>query len=61
MSIEKAVWRKSSYSGGAANECVEVAGLGNGAGVRDSKDPGRGHLQLTAAAWRALAMELKVC
>jgi Domain of unknown function (DUF397) len=30
-------WRKSSYSGGGGNECIEVAeGLG---AVRDSKNP----------------------
>jgi hypothetical protein len=33
-------WRKSSHSGGAVeSECVELADLGSGVGVRDSKDP----------------------
>jgi hypothetical protein len=43
-------WRRSSFSGPDAN-CVEVA---FGAGVRDSKNPGTGHLALRADAYRAL-------
>lgn len=35
--LQKARWRKSSYSGGA-NDCVEIADLGAYAAVRDSKD-----------------------
>ncbi len=34
-----AEWRKSSFSGGADENCVEVAHLGNGLAFRDSKDP----------------------
>ncbi|MEV6408404.1 MULTISPECIES: DUF397 domain-containing protein [Streptomyces] len=37
--LQKASWRKSSYSGGA-NDCVEIADLGMYAAVRDSKDLG---------------------
>ncbi|WP_394616538.1 DUF397 domain-containing protein [Lentzea sp. JNUCC 0626] len=33
------MWRKSSYSGGGANECVELAVSTNDVGVRDSKNP----------------------
>ncbi|GGU99064.1 DUF397 domain-containing protein [Actinomadura cremea] len=33
-------WRKSSYTGSANDEvCVEVADVGGGIAVRDSKDP----------------------
>lgn len=32
-------WTKSSYSNGAGGMCVEVADLGDGVAVRDSKDP----------------------
>lgn len=45
-----AAWRKSSFSASDAN-CVEVA---FGAGVRDSKNPGAGHLTVQAGAYRAL-------
>ncbi|MET8156143.1 DUF397 domain-containing protein [Sphaerisporangium sp. NPDC005289] len=47
-------WRKSTYSG-AENNCVEVAGLPHGAkAIRDSKDPARGSLRVTASQWTAL-------
>ncbi|MFC7382451.1 DUF397 domain-containing protein [Sphaerisporangium rhizosphaerae] len=47
-------WRKSTYSG-PENNCVEVAGLPGGAkAIRDSKDPARGYLRVTASQWTAL-------
>ncbi len=30
-------WRKSSYSGGTAENCIEVASMPGGTAVRDSK------------------------
>ncbi|MGP4044264.1 DUF397 domain-containing protein [Streptomyces sp. 2A115] len=45
-------WRKSSYSGGTANECVEVSdGFPGVVPVRDSKNPAQGTLIFGAAAW----------
>lgn len=44
-------WRKSTYSGGANNQCVEC---GTGAGtvlVRDTADRGGVTLSVTARAW----------
>ncbi|MEU0745675.1 DUF397 domain-containing protein, partial [Streptomyces albogriseolus] len=35
-------WFKSSYSGGAGGECLEVAASLTSVHVRDSKDTGRG-------------------
>ncbi len=46
-------WRKSSYSGGG-NDCVEVAFTGDGAAVRDSKNPAGGALTLSGPEWDAL-------
>lgn len=46
-------WRKSSYSGGG-NDCVEVAFIGDGIAVRDSKNPQGGVLRLSRQEWDAL-------
>ena len=51
MDLSDAVWRKSSRSG--ANGCVEVALVGDGIAVRDSKDPNGPTLLFTAHEWRA--------
>ncbi|WP_460364337.1 DUF397 domain-containing protein [Actinocorallia lasiicapitis] len=53
-------WRKSSYSGGIQDDaCVELAQLSSAVGVRDSKNPGVGHLALTVRQFGALAGGLK--
>ncbi|MEV5573031.1 DUF397 domain-containing protein [Spirillospora sp. NPDC052269] len=39
-------WRKSSHSGGDAGQCVELADMASGVGVRDSKHPEGGFLVL---------------
>ncbi len=51
-------WRKSTYSDPQAN-CVEVAPLPDGMGVRDSKDPGGPVLRFSADAWRAFLDDVK--
>jgi hypothetical protein len=56
---EIAHWRKSTHSGGNGGECVEVADLGQGIGVRDSKNPAGGHLAIAPESFRALIAELK--
>ncbi|WP_462189178.1 MULTISPECIES: DUF397 domain-containing protein [unclassified Frankia] len=48
-----AAWRKSSYSNGAGGMCVEVAALGGGVAVRDSKNPTGPVLAFSAAEWDA--------
>ncbi|MFF6805705.1 DUF397 domain-containing protein [Streptomyces sp. NPDC012616] len=53
VDVTQARWQKSSYSGGA-NDCVEVADLGEQAAVRDSKDIDRRPLLFSKAAMRAL-------
>ncbi|MFE1762662.1 DUF397 domain-containing protein [Streptomyces angustmyceticus] len=45
-------WRKSSYSDGGANNCVEVSdGFPGAVPVRDSKTPTGGVLLFPAGAW----------
>ncbi|GAA3751272.1 DUF397 domain-containing protein [Salinactinospora qingdaonensis] len=52
-------FRKSSYSQGKTQNCVEVADFPAGAAVRDSKNPEFGHLAFAADEWRAFLDELK--
>ncbi|WP_149261298.1 DUF397 domain-containing protein [Actinomadura sp. K4S16] len=55
-------WRKSTHSGGADDQhCVELGRLAPdaGVGVRDSKDPGGGHLSLSVAEAARLIQRLK--
>lgn len=50
--LRTATWRKSSYSAGTSDECVEVSdGLPGLVPVRDSKNPAGGVLVFQAAAW----------
>ncbi|MFG2293318.1 DUF397 domain-containing protein [Streptomyces sp. NPDC048603] len=47
-------FRKSSYSGGVNNDCVEVAtNVPGTVAVRDSKRPGGPVLRLAPGAWEA--------
>ncbi len=51
-------WRKSSRSAGA-NNCVEIAILGDQAAVRDSKKPDHGALVLGAECWAGFLTAVK--
>nr|WP_253777990.1 DUF397 domain-containing protein [Goodfellowiella coeruleoviolacea] len=51
-------WRKSSRSAGAQN-CVEIAILGDRAAVRDSKKPDHGALVLGAECWAGFLTAVK--
>ncbi|MEW2353244.1 DUF397 domain-containing protein [Spirillospora sp. NPDC029432] len=53
------VWRKSSHSTAQGNECVEIAGVGGYAAVRDSKDPRGPRFVLGASAWNAFISQVK--
>ena len=58
--LATAVWRKSSYSEGGDNDCVEVAdGHPGVVPVRDSKTPTARPLILSAASWSAFLRGVK--
>jgi len=54
----RAAWRKSSRSNGSGN-CVEIAGLPTGIGIRDSKAPAQAVLVIAVGCWAALADAVK--
>jgi hypothetical protein len=51
-------WRKSTYSGGSSNACVEVAANGTVL-VRDTTNRDGGTLTVTAAAWSTFTSAIK--
>jgi hypothetical protein len=56
----KLAWRKSSYSGGSGDNCVEVAHTPEGGiAVRDSKDPDGGTLKVTFGDWQSFIASVK--
>jgi len=52
-------WRKSSYSASNGGDCVEVARLPEGIGIRDSKNREHGRLTMPPAQFTALLARLK--
>ncbi|MFE6624157.1 DUF397 domain-containing protein [Streptomyces sp. NPDC057740] len=58
--LSNTVWRKSSYSEGGANDCVEVAEGHSGiVPVRDSKVPAGQVLLFAASSWSAFVHGVK--
>ncbi|MFF7094105.1 DUF397 domain-containing protein [Streptomyces rubradiris] len=58
--LSTATWRKSSYSEGGDNDCVEVAdGYPQVVPVRDSKRPDGRALILGTASWSAFVDGVK--
>ena len=57
--VNKASWRKSSYSGGSGGNCVEVANAASTVMVRDTRDRDGGTLAFTAGAWKAFTASLR--
>lgn len=51
VDLRAATWRKSSHSGGANTNCIEVAPLPQAVGVRDTKNRDAGHLTVPRTAW----------
>jgi hypothetical protein len=52
-------WFKSSYSGGAGSDCVEVAFTGSVTSARDSKTPQRGVLSVRDSAFTVFIEGIK--
>jgi Domain of unknown function (DUF397) len=57
--VVRAAWRKSSYSGHANSNCVEVAAGRRAVAIRDSKNPDGGSLILPGSEWRAFLRRVK--
>ncbi len=59
MNLSSLTWRKSSYSQGGGNQCVEVAVTTGAVAIRDSKDPaGPVHI-ISHDAFRHLITRIK--
>ncbi|MGW0884496.1 DUF397 domain-containing protein [Streptomyces sp. NPDC002671] len=52
-------WFKSSYSGGAGSDCVEVGPCGLVTSLRDSKAPLQGIVTVPTSAFAAFVNDLK--
>jgi hypothetical protein len=52
-------WRKSSYSNGGANACVEVGTSIHRVAVRDTTDRDGATLSVPAASWAAFLSTLR--
>ncbi|QFG21727.1 DUF397 domain-containing protein [Actinomadura sp. WMMB 499] len=59
MDRSRTTWRKASRSSGNGGACVEVAGLPQGIGIRDSKDPDGFRLVVGRGVFRDLLADLK--
>ena len=59
MDLSTANWRKSSFSAGGSDNCVEVAMLPGTVAIRDSKDPHGPVRLLRPAAFRDLITRIK--
>jgi hypothetical protein len=58
--LERAIWRKSSFSGSNGGTCVEVASnLPGVVAVRDSKDPDGPKLAFAPDEWAAFTAGIK--
>lgn len=57
--LARVSWRKSTRSGANDSNCVEVAEVGGGLVVRDSKDPAGPALLFERAAWSSFVHGLR--
>ncbi|MFJ2217667.1 DUF397 domain-containing protein [Streptomyces sp. NPDC101062] len=56
-----AAWRKSSYSDGAGNNCIEIADLNDQVGIRDSKNVTGPALMVPVSAWNNFVGMITTC
>jgi Domain of unknown function (DUF397) len=59
LNVTPGGWRKSSHSGSAGTECVEVARADRMTAVRDSKNPDGPVLCFTQSEWDAFISGIK--
>jgi len=59
MDLSAANWRKSSYSSGGGQGCVEVALAPGAVAIRDSKDPDGPVHVVSVGAFRDLVARIK--
>lgn len=52
-------WRKSSYSGGQSNDCVELDVAAGHTGIRDTKNRAKGTLSVSATSWFSFMEAIK--
>lgn len=60
--LSRAIWRKSSHSGGEQGQCVEVADViesHQGIAIRDSKNPSGPVLLITPASFSGFISDLR--
>ncbi|MER7589161.1 DUF397 domain-containing protein [Micromonospora sp. NPDC127501] len=57
--LDRLVWRKSSYSDNNGGAGVEVAEVGTSIAVRDSKNPGGATLRFTRSAWAGFVRRVR--
>jgi hypothetical protein len=58
METQDMTWRKSTYSNGGADACIEVADAG-GVAVRDTTDRGGPMLTFGVGAWERFTASLR--
>ncbi|MEU5988547.1 DUF397 domain-containing protein [Spirillospora sp. NPDC047418] len=59
MEADKIVWRKATRSTSTGGECVELAAIPEGVGVRDSKDPHGPKILVSRGDFRRFTETLK--
>jgi hypothetical protein len=57
--VEVAAWRKSSYSSGSGDACVEVGDGDRVVLVRDTTDRAGAVLRVSAQTWRSFTATLR--